>query len=476
MGVYRFNYLSENGWLNGEAPNRLAAGQGMYEASPGIDLYRSQGCLRSGYAGVATNGQPDASDKIRSFKQSMVGSAPAVRCALGYSTLGSIYKLDQETDTLSNINTVSATAADGFEIHKDRMYYARTVAIGRSTALTGALTYDDTYVTGLTASYKGINTPHPLKSWKGYLYIGDQNVLKRVLGSESTGSSGSVALTFDSDTSITALEASGSLLLIGIAQDPSFTAAANGYNTKCFLYVWNGTDRSFTDSYRFPESIITQILIAEDKTYVFGVDSLYELVGTSFKLITPLHSQMSVHTGSAISAYGSIWWKDKTGSTGEIRSYGSPDGSLPKVFSTPFVSAGANPAAIAFGSRNKLYVADTAQLLRFYTGADSAVFKSRFIHLSQSEVIDEVRIFSSSNLASGDTMDLRIYDEANSSTTIGTYSYAALGAVNKHTFRANGFSTGAPIVSGFQLGISFDSGNTNPVREVVVITKPVAQP
>jgi hypothetical protein len=475
MATHRFSYASDLGWANGEAPSKFAGSPATYDPSTvGVDIFRNIGELSAGFTKTEIGGS-NVTDQITQMKvASIYDGSNLTREVIAYGTAGKLYRItDATTPAVTVVKTVS-NAAQGLELHKDYAYYAQTTQIGRYGILNAVSpTATDAYLTGLTGTVKGQAIKHPMQSWRGKLYVGDVNNLKYVIGSESAGTTGTTQMVFDSDYVITCLADGGSLLLIGVGQE---SVEDTQTRVSAWLATWDGTSATVasdtlpTDKFLFPEPYIHHIEMVDGVVYCFGLKYLYKLVGTSFQIVTKLDSRVAL--GGAEAYRGQLWFKGSS----DIRSIGSPDPQLPVARQRPYNGPGTSITALKWVQDQKLWVSDNNDLFEYKTGSDTGVtWKSRVISFSQMEMVDEVRIYLNTNLASGDDVRVLIYDEAGTSYNAMTFDYATYGAVNQLVLHNNQLTTGVPQLSSMQVGVLFQAGAVR-VREVIVKTIPVNQP
>src|SRR3990167_6252227 len=471
MGTYRFRYGSEFGWANGEAPNKLAGSPATFDpTTAGVDLYRSPGELRASFASTSIGGAT-VTDNIQTMIPAITwGGTPLSRLVYAYGDAGRFYSItDAATPVVTLIGTVS-NYGQGMAIHKDYVYLARSGNVQRygdiHAVSPGA---DATYVGSLTSSTRGFTPYHALHSWKGYLYIADINKLKRILGSESTGTSGTTAITLDADLAISAIGDNNTTLYFGAGEE--INPSGQTTRAKCYLFSWNGTDLSFTDSFLFPESFIHAIRTIGQDVIVWGKTYVYRLVGQSFEIIASSGGVVG-SAGNTDHCNGQLWWKDNAG----VKSYGSPHPQLPRTVYMPYAGTGTTNDAVLWVTPAKLWVADNNTLLEFKTGSATSVsWYSRYVNLGQVEEIEEVKLYLAANLASGYEVSVAILNEVGTSTTIATFDFTTYGAVNSIVLHANQLTNAIANLTGFQARVIFTGGAAR-VREVVLKTKPVAQP
>lgn len=471
MATHRITYAGNLGWANGEAPSKYAGALSSQDpASVGIDIFRSIGELRTGFASTEI-GSTNVTDNITIMKLASVwDGTTATREIFGYGSSGKLYRItDAGTPSVTVIKTVTNNA-DGLEVFNDYVYYAQTTQVGRYGAinLVGP-TATDNYTTGLTATYKNQTLKHPLLGWRADLYIGDANKLKKAVASGAATTS----LTLDSDTVITALCDAGTTMFIGAGQEAVEDTESKA---QAWLFEWDGLASILSDTTKptrripFPEPYIHNIQMMNGEVYVFGLHYLYKLVGNSFNIITKLDCRVSL--GGVDIHKGQLWFKGSN----DIRAIGTPDPQLPAARYRPYGGTGTSITAIKWVQDSKLWVADNNDLNEFKTGSQTGkTWYSRMVSLSRQEMVEEVRVYLATNLASGDDVRIQIVDEVGNATTIATFDYATYGAVNELTLKAHQFVTGVAHRSAMQIAVLFNGGAPR-VREVCVVTKPVAQP
>lgn len=478
MATHRITYASDLGWANGEGPSKFAGAPASFDpASVGIDIFRSIGELRTGYA-VTEIGGATVTDNIQQMLLSEIWDGTTrSREVIAYGSAGRVYRItDAATPAVTLVNTMTDNV-QGMAEHDGYIYFAAKTLIGRYGPLdyTGSVvpTWTASYLTGLTGTYKNDTIRHPLHSWKATqasgraLFIGDKNLLK-----ENVAGTGTTVMTLPTDVIITALADNGPLLLIGAGKD---TGEDNDAKNSAWLMTWDGTveatasNTSPTDVFRFPEPYISQIKVVEGEIYCFGQRFLYKLVGSSFVIVTKLDSRISI--GGCDVNRGQLYWKGSD----DIRAWGTPDPMLPKARYRPIASAGTSVTALLWVQDTKLWYADNNNLYEAKTGSQTGVsWKSRYIGFGQIEEVSEIRLYLSANLASGDDVRVQIYNEAGTAVAAMTFDFATYGAVNSIVLHANQFTNPVAHLTGMQVGVLFQAGAVQ-VREVVVKTKPIAQ-
>jgi len=473
MGTHRISYASDLGWANGEAPSALAGAPASHDPdnSDGIDIFRSIGELRSGFSSTEIGGAT-VTDNITNMRLgSVYDGVTATRELFAYGSSGRFYRItDAATPAVTLIDTV-ANNADGLEIYKNFVYYAQTTQIGRYGSIAAASpTSTNAFITGLTATVKGTTIKHPLMNWNDLLWIGDSNLLKYTDGTTGTGTT---IMTLMSDLTITALAENGPLLLIGAGQEQVEDTESK---VQAWLFTRNSayssgiTTNAPTDAFKFPEPYIHKIAVVEGSIYVFGLHYLYKLVGSTFKIVTKLDTRIA--TDGADVRQGQLYFKG----SGDIRAIGTPDPQLPSARYRPYASTGTSITAIKWMQDAKLWVADNNDLNEFKTGSATAVtWRSRIINFGQVEAVEEIRIYTAANLASGDDVRVQIINEVGTATDAATFDFATYGAVNSLILRAHNLTNAVAHLTSMQIGVKFQGGAAR-VKEVIVITKPVSQP
>jgi hypothetical protein len=471
MATHRITYAGNLGWANGEAPSKFTGAVSSQDpASVGVDIFRSIGELRTGFASTEVGGS-NVTDNITMMKLASVwDGSTATREVFAYGTSGKLYRItDANTPGVTVIKTVSNNA-DGLEVFNDYVYYAQTTQVGRYGAInTVGPTATDNFTTGLTATWKNQTLKHPLLGWRTSLYIGDANKLKVAVASGAATTS----LTLDTDTVITALCDAGNTMLIGAGQEAVEDTESE---VQAWLFEWDGLSSTLADTTKptkrtpFPEPYIHNIQVFNGEVYVFGLHYLYKLVGNTFVIVTKLDCRVAL--GGVDVHKGQLWFKGSN----DIRAIGTLDPQLPTARYRPYGATGTSITAIKWVQNDKLWVADNNDLNEFKTGSQTGkTWYSRMISFLQQESVEEVRLYLAANLASGDDVRVQIVDEVGNATTVATFDYATYGAVNEMTCKAHRFVTGIANRSAMQIAVLFNSGAAR-VREVVVVTKPVAQP
>ena len=476
MATHRISYATELGWANGEAPSKMAGTPATQDpASVGIDNFRNIGELCTGFSSTEV-GTATVSDNITIMKVMSVWDGTTItREVFGYGSAGRLYRI---TDATTPVVTLCDGAAktnnvDGLEAFGTYIYYAQQTQIGRFGPLNAVSpSGTDNYLTGLTATVNGQTITHPLLKFKGDLLVGDGNKIKAA----PVGASPLVTrLQLTTGYVVTALKDYGNFVLIGAGPE---TVVDTQTKVVASLFLWNTTVSGTTESsvtaptqeIVFPEPYIHNIQVMNDEVYVFGLNYLYKLSGSAFKIVTKLDCR--VGPGGADVNRGQLWFKGSD----DIRAIGTPDPQLPVSRYRPYGGTGTSLTAIKWVQDAKLLVADNNNLNEFKAGSQTTkTWKSRMISFSKQEMIEEVRVYLGANLASGDDVRIQLADEVGNLTTIATFDFATYGAVNELTLKAHQLTNPIAHRSAMQICVLFQAGVVR-VREVVVTTKPVAQP
>lgn len=474
MGIHRVSYAADLGWANGEAPSAIAGAVASHDPdnSDGIDIFRSIGELRTGFSSTEIGGAT-VTDNITNMRiASIYDGTTLTRELIGYGSAGRLYRITDATTPAVTLIATIASNTDGLEIFNNYVYYAQQTQIGRYGSIAAAgPTTTNAYITGLTGTVKSTVIKHPLKVWNDLLFIGDNNLLKYTDGTAS--GAGTTIMTLMGDLTITALEENGPLLLIGAGQEQvedTQTKVQAWLFTRNSSYSASSTTNAPTDSFRFPEPYIHNIKVVEGSIYCFGLNYLYKLVGSTFKIVTKLESRVALD-GADIHN-GQLWFKG----SGDVRAIGTPDPQLPSARYRPYASTGTSVTALKWLQNNKLWVADNNNLNEFKTGSQTAVtWRSRVIKFSQVEMVEEIRIYTAANLASGDDVRVQIVNEVGTATDAATFDFVTYGAANSLVLRAHQFTNAVSNLTSMQIGVKFQGGAAR-VLEVIVITKPVSQP
>lgn len=475
MASYRISYASDHGWANGEAPSKYGGAPASFDpASAGIDIFRSIGELRTGYAATEIGGATVTDNIQQMLLTEFYNGTTRSREMVGYGSSGRVYRITDEATPAVTLVDTTANGVQGMAELDQYIYFAQKTIISRYGPIDQVSpTFTASYLTGLTGTYKGDTLRHPLHPWKATqasgraLFIGDKNLLK-----ENVAGTGTVVMTLPTDTIITALNDNSSLLLIGAGID---TGEDNDAKNRAWLMTWDGTveavsaNTSPTEIIPFPEPYISRIEVVEGEIYCFGQRFLYKLVGSSFVIVTKLDCRISIG-GSDINR-GQLYWKGSD----DIRAWGTPDPMLPKARYRPYGSTGTSVTALKWVQDQKLWYADNNNLYELKTGSATGVsWKSRYIGFGQQEEVSEIRLYLSANLASGDDVRVQIINEVGTAVAALTFDFATYGAANSIVLHANQFTNPVAHLTGMQVGILFQAGAVQ-VREVVVKTKPVAQ-
>lgn len=474
MGVYRIAYTAERGWGNGTAVSKYAAADATYDpASTGIDPFRFVGELSPGYAKSDIGGSTVV-DLIKEFVPAQVYNASTLeRTVFGYGDAGHIYQIDGNDDSISDIKTVSSSTT-GMAVAQDYLFYARQSNIGRYGPIDQASpTFGDTYIGSLTSSVKGVTIPHPMHAHEGTLYFGDANLLKLLEDPTAGTATVTTVLTLDDDMVITSIVDNGSFLYIGASTEAN--SQGPGVRTKTRLYIWNFIDAAPTLEIAVDDPYIHKLFVHKEDLFIFGENNVYILAnqrtsGKGTLIFDTLDTPTSV--GGVDSNQGIMYWKQ----SGYIRAFGTNNPRLIPIFHNPQAGTGTDFGAIYWPTATKLYVSDSNKLYSYGSGQyPNAQFKTHVITESQEFMLQEVRLFFSGKLSSGDDIMVSVFDEAGTEYEVYQVTHEKNGAVTRVVMRSNQFAKSSPKLTSCQFGIKFKAGTAR-LREAVFITQATAQP
>ena len=210
-------------------------------------------------------------------------------------------------------------------------------------------------------------------------------------------------------------------------------------------------------------------MVVEGTIYCFGINYLWKLDAGVFVIVTKLDTRIA--SGGADYHRGQLYFKG----SGDIRAIGSPDPQLPAARYRPYSGTGTSITALKWIQNNKLWYADNNNLYEFKTGADTSLtWLSRRVSFGQEEEVVEVRIYLAAALASGDQVDVKIYNEAGTATTVLTFDFTTYGAIIDLVLHAHNLTNAIAHLSSMQVGVTFTAGAAR-VKDVIVQTKPVRQ-
>lgn len=457
--------VPDTGWLGGFGESKYFGKPGSYDpASLGIDIFREIGKIQTGYAGSNPTNQSAVTDAIQ-WMRMYISSTQKM---YAYSVGGKLHEIDVSSDTVTNNGTfprtVSSSRGQGLEVFNGKLLYASN---GQVNSYDFASTFTEPISghTGLATSVNGNNVLTPLKTFEltGRCYIGNGNKIYSTDGT-TMATSANYTLTFPTGTVVEDIQPIGEYLYIAIDQGRGSSA----YRGKAKLVIWDGITPNVPNAvYDFPENTFTRIQGNGNEIYGFGGRTLLRWLGNNYlggNEWQRLYDYNGEVLADMVDAYkGFLWFQDNA----SVLGFGSPRSlSIPKGLYSPLTGVG-DSGAIKWVSNSKIYVAqNSSPYLKYFSSgnATGATWKSKVFTLPSTMRIAQVQVLTDT-LASGDDMDVTIYDENNVSTVMVDSAgnqglkFATDGAVNtKSWFPLK------DIFYSIQVGLTFNGGAVKPKK------------
>ena len=171
----------------------------------------------------------------------------------GYDDAGHIYKRTS-AGTWTDERTVASSVGQGIDVYNDYLYYSQNTQLGRYGPLSGAVAFTDAFATGLDDTSG--STYAPVKSFKGYIYVGHGNKLLQTDGTTTTVTK----LTLPVGLNIRCLEVIDEYLVMGTWRGTSITGNEEGY-----LFLWDGTADNFNYFVKTEDGGVNAILNSRNR-------------------------------------------------------------------------------------------------------------------------------------------------------------------------------------------------------------------
>lgn len=457
--------IPETGWLGGFGESKYFGKAGSYDpASLGIDIFREIGKIQTGYAASNPTNQSTVTDAMLWLKPYITSTQKLY----GYSAGGKLYEVDVSTDTVRNDGTfprtVSNSRGQGMEIFNGKLLYASNGQVN-SWDFASTFTEPISGHTGLATSVNGNNVLTPMKLFEltGRVYIASGNHVYSTDGT-TMATSANYTLTFPAGTVVEDIQPIGEYLYIAVDQGRGSSA----YRGKAKLIIWDGITPNVPNAvYDFPENTFTRIQGNGNEIYGFGGRTLLRWLGntdTGGNEWQRLYDYNGEVLADMVDSYkGFVWFQDNA----SIFGFGSPRSlSIPKGLYSPFSGIG-DSGSMKWVSNSKLYVARNSTPYLTYLTSGNAIglsWKSKVYTFPSTMRISQVQVLTDT-LASGDDMDMTLYDENNVATVLVDSAgnqgmkFSTDGAVNTKSWLPT-----KDIFYSVQIGFTFNGGAVKPKK------------
>lgn len=472
--------LTTKDFLTGISPSSHLTNAGLFVNSEGINPYvnPSEDSSQTGLLQTCSAPtQVDSSDITDAPLASVSHVTSAGVPHLYMITVnGKLYDLDLSTGQATDLRAGNAISnpRNGMVIHgtsagTSYLYYTTAGAIGRWD-LSG------TYPTGWNDSFfstMSSSTNHFMHIFNDEVYITDRDQLDKIDGA---GTASSNVLDFPFALDAQTLEDDGTYLIIGATKN---SWSANNYMATTKIMFWDRQSTSWNKEYTLPEPNIVGLKRVGDVIYALTTRGLYAFNFNTapIKVLSLPSSDNTIGFGHAVGYPGmidrlndAVVWSSHTA----LHAFGKIHPNGPRAHFKPwagsddshtFVNCNAQVGKIFAGTYSgKLYSWDLTT-----GGGIGFTAETIFLPLGDTYRIDRVDLTFGEPLASGDSLNLDLQSDADTSVTdYGTASFAVDGAIRYKKFFAS-----TPITSDqIKLKLNFDAGNVK-IKRIDIYGEPV---
>lgn len=407
----------------------------IWDMLEGIDLYRNPGLLQSGY--VNTDLDPSGST-VRYNIRNMIIYPGDTTYLYAYGDGGAsadIYRYNVNTDLHVSGSSgffpyiISGSAAQDITLYNDKVIFTSDTMVG---SITNPGDENPTINVSAVATSLTDNAKHPMFIGPdNRLYIGDVNEVDSYNGLTYS----TAELTLETGYTITCMESDGRYLIIGASK---YVGSNFGVN-QSKVFFWDTWSGSWNREYLLPDVDVKALKKMGSWIYAFTRWGVYRFTYDNAP-------QVVIHEGTGISnlyteAAGVDNWKGMLlwGSY-NVWCYGTPNPNLSEILSNPFKIRNtdttiADITALKTVGINKIYVGaykDSNEKLYVFktdTSYGNGIAQTSLIDLKQPFKMWGAKIVTKT-LASGDSVQVDIMNDAGTAIMTGTFSYASDGAKN----------------------------------------------
>jgi len=471
--------ITINNFLGGIAPSDRLGKEGSYYSGKATDPTREIGYLQPGFAQAQLAKSTDSPQVLSKYINSTTIDPKNSKLylienwtELHQATLAGVL-VDNDPTTYPHTIGDNVTGHGGHTTHSGEdviiypigtthyLFYSWNDSVDGDVgkaALTGAPGFEDDNLSNTITSGAVLrkDVPHPMLEWQenGMLYIANGKDLVEIDG--QTGANGTADMTSFSLPEgwvVTALFPAGDLIGICATYVPgSFTW---NRRARCAVFFWDGSSTKWAKKVLIPDSQIRAAINLNGEYYIFTYDSTFSrgLIrkwdGTRFALEQVIRDNVSTTVACPLT-FGCVdEYKNcilfSVGDYARLHLYGSPEPGLPKGLYSIAIpeGTGANlygyavvnsDGNIIFSSYD--YTSSGPYYLTKYSSGyeKDFLYKSLYYEFNQKIRINYVRLYFKT-LTSGADDDIKIETNyGDTTTTLGSISYAADGAIEYKRF------------------------------------------
>lgn len=427
-------------WISGIGVGQHLEGSGIFTVADGINPFVNP-LLNSGDFGLLQTGG-DETDISGGVVDQVINTIIPRNSTYFYAlgATGDFYRVTIADNTVTQTTNGDAVVAltNGFILNiagTEKLYYINDAGGGGTYTELGTWDFATTFDNdALTAGGSNLNTTafKPVHLWEKTHWIGNGHQIAKV---DETGMLTLAALTLDRGLIVTSISDDGYRLIIGAS-----TITGGDLRGDTRIYFWNGAADKPEKVFEVPEPNVGALKKIGDTIYLLGGKSLYVLnYATAPQKVLDLDTNHEISNQKSVSRIGgALLWGDT-----DINMYGKISPRAPMAYSVPFsfalratttsaINAEINPGVIyVAGANSKLYTIPTT------SGNNAAgvgkIARTHFIDLKDVYNIQGITIIFGLNLATGDSVGVKIVNRNGDSQTT-TSSYTTHGAVSRIHF------------------------------------------
>ena len=383
--------------------------------------------------------------------------------------------------SLSAVNTTTPAMTPGLVVFgisgAQTLIYRQISQIGKYVSST----YTDNYITsGINTDYFGAMHVH--YGLNKIIYGNGPGKLGTI---DSVGTSVTAALAFDTNSYCSALSDDGIYVIAALTRNSS--ADATLFNESKIIF-WDGSRTTgFLRDFTITDPIIYSIQKTPIGIFAFGNTGIWQVTFDGVKKIfnhNPgvylVTATAGIHYGNGATSFFSdalIWGGQVGSSTARaVKSLGKLDSAALGAYLNPILGTASKNITALSGQLSKGYVfiADDTPQLKYYpigSGTPQTGVTAQTVYFSVPKPlnIERVDVIFGEPLASGDTLDLDVYrDEDTSAVSFGDVSYTAQKATRRHSFRntssTGGITSNLEVYQKFSLLLTFTAGTPKVAR------------
>lgn len=426
-------------WISGIGVGQHLEGSGIFTVADGINPFVNP-LLNSGDFGLLQTGG-DATDISGGVVDQVINTIIPRNLTYFYAlgATGDFYRVTIADNTVGQTTNGDAVVPliNGFILNvsgTEKLYYINDASGGATYAELGTWDFATTFDNDALTTSANLNSTafKPIHYWEKTHWIGNLYQIAKV---DETGTLILAALTLDRGFTVTALADDGYKLVIGAS-----TETGGSVKGQTRIYFWDGASTMPEKVFDVPEPSIKALKKIGNTIYIIAGKSLYVCnYATAPQKILDLDANHTTSNQKSVSRIGdALLWGGV-----DINMYGKINPRVPSAYSTPFsfalratttsaINAEINPGVIyVAGANSKLYTIPTTSGNN--AAGVSKIARTHFIDLKDVYNIQGITVIFGLNLASGDSVDVKIYNRNGDSQTTSS-TYTTHGAVSRIHF------------------------------------------